>query len=114
MHELSLSLNILDLVERSAGEGNSGKVHVVNIEVGGLSGVDAGTLEEALRMVSSKTAFSKVNWALIHRQAFGFCEKCNEKFPMSYLWDACPSCGQRASKISEGGDLEVVSIILSD
>jgi hydrogenase nickel incorporation protein HypA/HybF len=113
MHELSLSLNILDLVDKSAGEGNAGKVHEVNIEVGGLSGVDGGILEEALRMVSSKTTFSKVRWTLIYRQAFGSCEKCSERFPMSYLWDACPSCGQRAAKITEGGDLEVVSIILS-
>lgn len=114
MHELSLSLSILDLVERSAGEGNAGKVQEVNIEVGGLSGVDAAILEEALRMVSSKTAFAKVRWTLIRRQAFGSCEKCSRKFPMSYLWDVCPSCGRRADKITEGGDLEVVSILLSD
>jgi Zn finger protein HypA/HybF involved in hydrogenase expression len=60
MHELSLSLNILDLVDKSAGEGNAGKVHEVNIEVGGLSGVDGGILEEALRMVSSKTTLFTV------------------------------------------------------
>lgn len=114
MHELSLSLNILDLVDRSAGVGNAEKVYEVNIEVGGLSGVDAGILDEALRMVSAKTAFSKVRWKIIHRQAVGICKNCEERFPMSYLWEACPLCGGRSSKIAEGGDLEVVSIVVSD
>jgi hydrogenase nickel incorporation protein HypA/HybF len=114
MHELSLSLSIIDLVDKSIGNANAGKVHEVNIEVGELSGVDAGILEEALRMVSSKTAFAKVRWRLTRRQAVGFCEECRENFPMVYLWDGCPACGRRPSKIVEGADLDVVSILVSD
>jgi hydrogenase nickel incorporation protein HypA/HybF len=114
MHELSLSLNILDLVERSLDRQKGQKVHEVRIEVGMLSGVDAGILGEALRMISSKTEFSNVVWRLEPKNAFGFCHDCGKKFPMTYLWDLCPGCGRGAEKITEGDDLEVVSIIVSE
>jgi hydrogenase nickel incorporation protein HypA/HybF len=114
MHELSLSLNILDLVERSVDRKQVKAVHEVLIEVGTLSGVDTGILEQALGMVAAKTSFSGVRWVLQERKAFGFCGSCVTNFPMAYLWDPCPACGRRAVKIAEGDDLEVISIIVSE
>jgi hydrogenase nickel incorporation protein HypA/HybF len=114
MHELSLSLNILDLVDRSVDRQKVKTVHEVHIEVGTLSGVEPGILEEALLMVAAKTAFSTAKWILQPKQAFGFCDHCGSKFQMAYLWDPCPDCGNRTAKIVEGDDLEVVSIIISE
>lgn len=112
MHELSLSLNILDLVERSVDKGKVRQVCEVRIEVGLLSGVDAGNLEEMLKMVAATTEYADVRWVMTQKDASGFCEKCGLPFPMTYLWDVCPRCGQRAGKITEGDDVEVASIIV--
>ena len=114
MHELSLSLDIIDLVARSVEEQGGGKVDEVRIEVGILSGADTGVLEEALKIVSSKTAFSGVRWILQPKEAMGRCDACQSDFPMKYLWDVCPGCGRSASKITEGNDLQVSSILVSD
>jgi hydrogenase nickel incorporation protein HypA/HybF len=114
MHELSLSLNILDLVGRSVDQRKVKNVHEVRISVGQLSGVDASILEEALKMVSSKTDFAATVWVLTQKKAFGICSGCKIKFPMAYLWDPCPDCRSRAEKITEGDDLEVESIIISE
>ncbi len=114
MHELSLSLNILDLVERSVGPGSGKQVHEVRISVGKLSGVEATILEEALRMVSAHTAFASTVWVMTQKPAAGLCSSCGMNFPMEYLWDVCPACGGRALKITEGDDLEVDSIIISE
>lgn len=112
MHELSLSLNILDLVERSVDKEKFRQVCEVRIEVGMLSGVDAGNLEEMLKMVAATTDYSKVRWVMTQKGASGFCENCCLQFPMTYLWDVCPRCGRRAGKITEGDDVEVSSIIV--
>lgn len=113
MHELSIALSIIDLVEAEARRNGSSRVQEVELEIGTLAGVEIQTLEFALDSAVRGTLLEDAKIVRIYIEGTGFCNDCNSSFPVSSLFSPCPDCGSYCVKIIKGKELRVKSIVIS-
>jgi len=114
MHELSLAMSILDMVEKEVGNNNAGSVNKIQLEVGTLSGVDAEALKFALSFAAKNTVLDGASIMIILTEGLGRCYHCNRSFVMTEVWTPCPVCNVPAGKILEGEELKFLSITVDD
>lgn len=113
MHELSIALSIIDLVETEARRNGSSRVEEVELEIGTLASVEIQTLEFALESAVKGTLLQDAKIVRIYIKGSGFCNDCRSSFPVSSLFSPCPDCGSYCVKIVKGKELRVKSIVIS-
>lgn len=113
MHELSIALGIIDLVEAEARKNGSSRVEEVELEIGTLAGVEIRTLEFALDSAVKGTLLQDARIIRIYIEGSGYCNDCRVSFPVSTLFSPCPDCGSYCVKIVKGKELRVKSIVIS-
>ncbi|MBC8456551.1 MAG: hydrogenase maturation nickel metallochaperone HypA [Deltaproteobacteria bacterium] len=82
MHELSIALNILDIVQEECRKADSATVTEVVIRVGTLSGVDTQALTTCLHVASRETLMQDACIRIDRQQGRGFCAGCQQEFDM--------------------------------
>lgn len=111
MHELSLALDVIDLVLEEAGKNSVKKVLEIEIEVGDISGVDIDAFTTALG-IALKTSVPGNPAILLKRMSgTGICSGCGLEFEMHDLLSLCPACGGLPAEIISGKELKVLSIV---
>lgn len=113
MHELSLALNILDIVREECLRAGSQKVEEVVILFGALSGVDAEALTTCLHVVSRDTLMQDARIRLDRQLGRGFCFGCGKSFEMEEILTVCPGCFQPATDLMEGQEMRIDSIVVA-
>ena len=110
MHELSIALNIIDIVDRTFIDSKAEKVNDIELEIGKFSGIEIDALQFALETSVQNTHLenAKIDIQLIDGK--GNCTKCSNDFIMNTLYDDCPRCRSNEIKIIEGQELKVKSI----
>ena len=111
MHELSLALDVIDLVRREANKNGVSSVEEILIEIGDLSGVEAGIFEPALQMVVKDTLLEHTTIKIDRIPGKGQCNSCDLVFEMKSFFDRCPQCQSFTSEIVEGQEFRVVSMV---
>jgi hydrogenase nickel incorporation protein HypA/HybF len=114
MHEFSLATDLISLVEDYVRDNNCGTVKELNIEVGTLSGVEAGAFETALELLipDSFLRNSKIN--ILSTPGIGNCLNCRNGFPMYARLDTCPDCGSIPATVTGGDAFKVSSLVLEE
>ncbi len=110
MHELSLALEVIELVQREAVKNNVTTVAELQIEVGDLSGVEADAFHSALEMLVRDTILANAGIEMIRTPGRGKCHACDSEFVMTHRLDTCPECSSFPSEISGGVEFRVVSM----
>jgi len=110
MHELSIALNILDIVQEECRKAESEKVEEVVIRVGTLSGVDTEALTTCLHVVSRETMMQEARIRIDRHQGIGYCAGCGIEFEMEDILSLCPVCFQPATDLREGQEMAIESI----
>ena len=111
MHELSIALNILDIVRETCQEENASSVVEVTLRIGDLSGVDTEALTTCLHIASRGSLMQHARISIIRQQGLGWCACCNSSFPMKDILAPCPVCLHSASEFLEGRELRLESIL---
>ena len=111
MHELSLAMEVIELVQREAGKNGVVAIDEIQIEVGTLSGVEADAFQSALELLVNGSILEKAIIQLIKTPGKGRCGACELEFEMNNRLDACPTCGCFPSEISGGQAFRVLSLI---
>jgi hydrogenase nickel incorporation protein HypA/HybF len=111
MHELSLAMDVIDLVKREADKNGVTCVEEVLIEIGDLSGVEADIFLSALQMVVKDTLLENAVIKINHTPGKGRCRSCNLEFKMKTFFDPCPHCKSFTSEIMDGQEFRVVSLV---
>jgi hydrogenase nickel incorporation protein HypA/HybF len=111
MHELSLALEVIELVHREAGKNKISSIQEILIEVGDLSGVEADAFQSALELLVKETILENSTIKLIRTPGTGKCHKCNDEFEMKDRIATCPKCGCFPSEICGGEEFRVISIV---
>ncbi len=111
MHELSLALEVIDLVSKETQKKSLSRVFEMEIEVGTLSGVEAETFQSALEMVVKGTLLEDAKIQINQTFAVGTCSDCQKDFNMKERMATCPDCRSYPSKIIGGDQFRVVSIL---
>lgn len=112
MHELSIALNILDIVQEECMKAGSKRVLEVVVRIGDLSGVDAQALTTSLRIAANETLMQGATIRIEKKTGKGYCSTCNKEFAMNDILSVCPACFQPAAELLEGQEMELLEIVV--
>jgi hydrogenase nickel incorporation protein HypA/HybF len=111
MHELTIALDILEIVRQAAEKNAVDHVYEVQLEVGMFSGIDFEVLQFALEITVKETPFEKTIFTINRISGTGKCRSCQEEFEMQDLFSVCPACKELPGSIIRGKELKVLSIV---
>ncbi len=110
MHELSIAMNILDIVEKTAQVNGAAAVKDIFVEVGALAGVMIPSLEFGLEIAKQDTCAREAGIHIQEIEGRGRCPTCGGTFPMGYPIEPCPQCGSSYLRMTAGDELRVREI----
>jgi hydrogenase nickel incorporation protein HypA/HybF len=110
MHEMSIALNILDIVEQSAQQHSASKVTDISIEVGALAGVLISSLEFCLETAKQHTLARSAHIQIHEIGGQGHCPECGGTFPMELPIMPCPHCANGYLRPITGDELRIKAI----
>ena len=80
MHELSLAMEVIELVQHEADKNGVSIIEEILIEVGDLCGVEADIFQSALEIVIKDTLLENASVRIIRTPGKGKCSACNLEF----------------------------------
>ncbi len=110
MHELSIALNIIDIVNDTFAKAKAERVNDIELEIGKFSGIELNALEFALQTSMTDIHLKNAKVEIITLDGKGICKNCKNEFIMKTLYDECPVCKSFDVDIIEGQELKVKSI----
>jgi hydrogenase nickel incorporation protein HypA/HybF len=110
MHELSIALSILDVVEEEA-ERHGGRVVAVHLKLGPLSGVVKSSLVAAYDLAREGLSTSVGELVVEEIPISVRCPECDTIHTLPSMQElCCPECGAATPDVITGRELEVVAI----
>lgn len=110
MHEMSIALNIIDLIKEEVKKNYASVVKEFEVEVGSVSGVEIEALKFALEIAVKDTFMEKTKQTITPVAATALCLECNKDFSLSWFYEPCPFCNAINIKIIKGKELKIKSI----
>lgn len=110
MHEISLSLNALELVEQYARQNHARRVTTVWIEIGALSCIEESALRFGFETACRQTLAEGCRLHLTYKPARAWCWNCSLMVPVERHDAGCPKCGSHALRVEDGDSLQVKQI----
>jgi hydrogenase nickel incorporation protein HypA/HybF len=110
MHEMSVTMSLLDLILEEAGKAGASKITGVNIVLGEMTGIIDHYVQANFELLSQNTPAegAKLSFQNIPRQVR--CRHCAHLFQPAELEWACPRCQSVDIEITGGRELYVESI----
>ena len=112
MHELSIAMNIIDIVEAEKAKNNAEKVETVELEVGKLSGVVMEALRFAFEEALKSSSFSDAEIRYQEVEGLAECSACGHSFKTEDYVTPCPKCMNPFSDIIQGKEMRIKSIVI--
>jgi len=112
MHELSIAVNIAEIVEEEMQKHDASQLNEIVIEIGKMSGVVAELLEFALKESFDNHAVSKANIVFNHIEGKAECLQCHTLQTVENLYNPCINCGSFNLSIIEGKELKIKSLLI--
>ncbi len=110
MHELSIALSILEIVGEEA-ERQGGRVAVVHLKLGPLSGVVGKALLSAYDLAREGTGLAGAELVIEEVALTAYCPACAGVRTLASVQDLrCPDCGAPTPRVVTGRELEVVAM----
>ena len=110
MHEMSVTMSLLDLILDEATKAGARKISGVNIVLGEMTGIIDRYVQANFELLSQNTPAegAALSFRNIPRQAR--CRHCEHVFqPSDFEWN-CPECQSLELEITGGNELYVESI----
>lgn len=112
MHELSIALNIVEIVKDETEKYQAKKVSELTLEVGSLSGVVKEALEFALDEAIKDSPLEEAKIIYEDVKGKAQCENCKFIFSTDDYFPICPKCNHLYSDIIEGKELKIKKITI--
>ncbi|MBU1012662.1 MAG: hydrogenase maturation nickel metallochaperone HypA [Bacteroidetes bacterium] len=112
MHELSIAINIIEIVNEEAAKAKAKRVTDIELEVGSLSGIEIEALELALEVSVKETIMQHAILKIVRKQAMAHCNSCKSDFSCESLFDPCPTCNGFDYKVFQGQEMIVKSLAI--
>jgi hydrogenase nickel incorporation protein HypA/HybF len=110
MHEMSLMVSMLEIIEDQARQEGFRRVTRVTLEIGQMAGVDP----EAMRFAFEAGTLDSVaeGAELIIEETIGRarCPACGLEAPVQVFYEPCAACGQVPQEIIAGRAMRIVSL----
>jgi len=112
MHEFSIAISIIEIVEKEAREAKGTTVSELVLDVGTMSGIEFQALDTALEMAVKNTLLEKTNIQINKIQAKAKCKDCTHEFDIDSAFDPCPKCNSFYHELLSGKELQVKSLVV--
>ena len=111
MHEISIALSLLDVVEKQCREAGYRSIDSVKVKVGKASGILPEAFSFVLDVAKQDTIARDAKFIIDVIPLGGFCNGCGSAFEMEgdYVLE-CPKCASPSFRINKGYELEVVEM----
>lgn len=114
MHELSIAMRVIDLVDGHLRAAGGGRVATIRLRVGRLAGVVPDALRMALTMAAQGTLLEAAAVEIAEVPVRIWCPMCRREVDLPGLVRlACPECGTRSGDVRAGDELELEAIVLA-
>ena len=114
MHELSIAMSIVDIVQEEA-EWRDVKVDAVHLELGPLSGVVAEALLFSYGMACGGTRLEGSRLVIKEVPIEIYCPACNDRRILTSIqWFRCPECGTPTADVLRGKELAITALKVRD
>ena len=110
MHELSIAMNIVEIVEENAAAHKVNLVSDVEIDVGLMSGVVIDALRFALEEAVKSSVMESAKISINEIPAKSKCLACSHEFEPEDIIAVCPECGHLYADIISGKELKIKKI----
>ena len=115
MHELSIALSILDVVEEEVKRRGNVRVQAIHLKLGLLSGVVKEALMSAFELASEQTDFDRCSLIIEDVPISVHCPQCNAERPVHSMQSLyCAGCGTPAAEVLHGRELQVCALELTE
>ncbi|MGH9945589.1 MAG: hydrogenase maturation nickel metallochaperone HypA [Pyrinomonadaceae bacterium] len=115
MHELSIAMSIVEGASEEAERHSGGKVSVVHLLLGRLSGVVKEALLFSYDIATEGTDLEGSVLEIEDIDAAIFCRQCDAERTLDSIQNfACPVCGTPTSEVVRGRELLIKSLELTD
>ena len=115
MHELSIAAGIVDAVTESVAAYPGARVKEVRIKVGSLASVIEDSLQFCWDLTIEGTPLAGAKLVVNVLPVIVHCAKCGRDGELESLQSfRCPHCGEPASDLRQGRELEIDSIEIDE
>jgi hydrogenase nickel incorporation protein HypA/HybF len=110
MHELSIALEIISIVEKEIDRRKLGRIDSIKLRVGALAGVDPEALSFGFEAASADTSLAGTTLDIDWVEVQGRCLNCGEEFAIDDYAFLCPRCDSPEVEITRGQELDIMHI----
>ncbi len=110
MHEMSVTMSLLDLVLDEASKAGASKITGVNIVLGEMTGIIDHYVQANFELLSQNTLAEGAELSFQNMPRQARCRNCAHLFQPTDLEWACPGCQSSEIEITGGSELYVESI----
>ncbi len=111
MHEYSLTLNLLDIVEEKGKKNNAKKIIKVKLKIGKFSGVEPILISHSFEILKRERKILEDAILEIEKEETELkCKNCGKIFSCEDFPFVCPECGNIESEITKGSDMIIERI----
>ncbi len=110
MHEMSIAMNIVEIVTETVKNNHAEKVNSIDLDIGDLSGILIDSLTFCFDAASKGTPVEGAVLNINEIDGTGKCLDCNQEFPVKVFLTTCPFCNSLSTNIIQGKELSIKSI----
>ena len=115
MHELSIAASIVEAVAESAAAYPGARVRAVRLRVGALASVVEDSLQFCWQLAAEDTSLAGSRLVINKLPVIVHCDACGVNAEIDGVQSfRCPRCGELATDLRQGRELEIESIELED
>lgn len=114
MHEVSIALNILEIISEQCKKNGYSKIEAVNIKIGRASGIMPDALIFAFDAIKSDSIAANALLNIEEVPVSGICRDCGKSFAVDddYVL-CCPLCQGKSFSITAGREMDIVELEVS-
>jgi len=110
VHELSLAIGLLRLVDQTARTEGASRVLRLVVELGALSCVEPEALDFCFEAVRRGSVAEGAELVLRTRPGRACCRSCGSEVTLEALGTPCTACGSYALEILGGDELRLIEL----
>lgn len=111
MHELGIVMQVVDEVEKVAGENKVEKVAKLRLEVGEVSSVVPSLFKDCFEWAKKRTVYLReCELELIILQGISYCRQCRNTYKTTEYAKRCPHCGSYDTYLVTGNEINIKDI----
>lgn len=110
MHELSIAIHIIEIVQEEVKKAQAVSVSKIELEIGTLSGVELNALEMAMNETVDQAGMKDAEIIYHSIEARAVCEACCNEFDPFDFTKVCPYCNSLHTSLLKGKELNIRSI----